>query len=257
MMLDIDGMQLHYDTHGEGDPLLWLHGGMGHGDDWRYVFAEAPSGYRLVAPDLRGHGRSTGARPTYSFRQSALDMFALLDHLAIDRVKIVGLSGGGITALHMATMRPARVEAMVIVSAPAAFPAQARAIQRGYSDAMLSEAERARMRARHRREGQLETLFAQVRAFADGDDPNFTPERLATITAETLIVFGDRDPLYPISLALELREAIPHSWLWVVPNGGHGPIFGAAAPLFVETTARFFRGAYRDAQRGERPNSRS
>src|SRR5262247_4616840 len=149
MILDVPGMQLHYDTHGDGEPLLWLHGGMGHGPDWQYIFREPPASLRLIAPDLRGHGRSTGAAPPYSFKQSALDMFALLDHLQIDRVKVIGLSGGGITALHMATTQPARVQAMVIVSAPATFPEQARAIQRTFSDATLGEAERLRMRQRH------------------------------------------------------------------------------------------------------------
>lgn len=244
MMLDINGMQLHYDLHDDGEPLLWLHGGLGHGPDWRYIFKEPPAGYRLIAPDLRGHGRSTGAAETYSFKQSALDVFGLLDHLQIDRVKLIGLSGGGITALHMATIRPARVAALIAISAPARFPEQARAIQRIYSEAMLSEADRAQMRDRHRREGQLETLFAQVHAFADGNDPNFTRENLATIAADTLIVFGDRDPLYPVSLAVELLEAIPRSWLWVVPNGGHGPVFGPAAAPFVETAMTFFSGGY-------------
>ena len=244
MMLDIDGMQLHFDLHGEGEPLLWLHGGMGHGPDWRYIFNEPPAGYRLIAPDLRGHGRSTGAGATYSFKQSAIDVFDLLDHLQIDRVKVIGLSGGGITALHMATSQPRRVSAMIVISAPAAFPEQARAIQRVYSEAMLSDADRARMRERHRREGQLQLLFAQIQAFADGHDPNFTRMDLATIAADTLIVFGDRDPLYPVSLAVELREAIPRSWLWVVPNGGHGPVFGPAAPLFVGTALTFFSGGY-------------
>jgi len=247
MMIETGGMQLHYDVHGDGEPLLWLHGGMGHGADWRYIFKDAPAGYRLIAPDLRGHGRSTGAFATYSFRQSAIDMFALLDHLRIERVKIIGLSGGGITALHMATITPARVAAMVPVSAPTRFPDQARAIQRIYSEAMLTDAERVRMRQRHAREGQLELLFSQVHAFADGDDPNFTRTDLATITADTLIVFGDRDPLYPVSIAVELHQGIARSWLWVVPNGGHGPVFGSAAPLFVETVLAFFRGAFTSA----------
>jgi pimeloyl-ACP methyl ester carboxylesterase len=246
MMFETNGMQLHYDTHGDGEPLLWLHGGMGHGPDWRFIFQAPPAGYRLIAPDLRGHGRSTGASATYSFRQSALDVFTLLDHLRIDRVKVIGLSGGGITALHMATIQPARVDAMVAISAPAAFPEQARAIQRIYNETMLNEAERARMRQRHPREGQLETLFAQVHAMAEGDDPNFTPAQLATITADTLIVFGDRDPLYPVSLAVDLRLAIPRSWLWVVPNGGHSPVFGPAAPLFVDTALTFLNGSYRE-----------
>jgi pimeloyl-ACP methyl ester carboxylesterase len=238
-------MQLHYDLHGQGEPLLWLHGGMGHGPDWQYIFKTAPDGYRLIAPDLRGHGRSTGARATYSFEQSALDVFRLLDHLRIDRVKLIGLSGGGITALHMATIQPDRVAAMVPISAPPVFPEQARAIQRIYSEAMLSDAERELMRQRHQREGQLDALFAQIRGFATGGDPNFSPQQLATITAETLIVFGDRDPLYPVGLALDLHQAISRSWLWVVPNGGHGPVFGRNAPRFVETALAFLSGAWR------------
>jgi len=67
------------------------------------------------------------------------------------------------------------------------------------------------------------------------DDMAFTPPLLATIQARTLIVHGDRDPLYPVELALELYRSIPHSALWVVPHGGHGPIFGALAPGFVQT----------------------
>jgi pimeloyl-ACP methyl ester carboxylesterase len=242
MILDVNAMQLHYDRHGEGTPLVWLHGGMGHGPDWRFVFPSEPPGYQLIAPDLRGHGRSTGAGPTYSFRQSALDVIGLLDHLGLDRVELIGLSGGGITALHLATIDPARVHRMVIVSAPPRFPDQARAIQRRFSLEALSETERTHMRQRHRREGQLDLLLAQVRAFADADDPNFTSGDLARITADTLIVFGDRDPLYPVELAVELCEAIRRSWLWVVPNGGHGPIFGAAAPQFAQTALSFVAG---------------
>jgi pimeloyl-ACP methyl ester carboxylesterase len=243
MVLDVNGMQLYYDRHGAGRPLLWLHGGTGHGPDWRFIFPVEPPGYELIAPDLRGHGRSNGARATYSFRQAALDMMELLDALGINRVSVIGLSGGG-TALHIATIDPARVDAMVVISAPPRFPEQARAIQRRYTFDLLSDEEKVRLRERHRREGQIEVLLAQVRMMADGDDPNFTKDDLARITADTLIVFGDRDWLYPLSLAVELRESIRRSWLWVVPNGGHGPVFGAAAPLFVETALGFLSGAY-------------
>jgi pimeloyl-ACP methyl ester carboxylesterase len=107
---------------------------------------------------------------------------------------------------------------------------------------MLSEAERVRLRQRHWRPGQLETLFAQTQAMADGVDPDFTREQLGSITADMLIVFGDRDFLYPVSIAFELHAAIPRSYLWVVPNGGHGPVFGDAAPQFAKTALSFLRG---------------
>jgi pimeloyl-ACP methyl ester carboxylesterase len=144
----------------------------------------------------------------------------------------------------MATAKPASVESMVIISAPPYFPAEARAIQRQFSDAMLSEDEMDAMRKRHRHgESQIQELFAHGRAFAHSyDDVNFTPPYLATITAETLIVFGDRDPLYPVSLAFELHASIPTSHLWVVPGGGHGPVFGEHAPQFAATALAFLRG---------------
>jgi pimeloyl-ACP methyl ester carboxylesterase len=82
---------------------------------------------------------------------------------------------------------------------------------------------------------------------------NFTPPYLSTITADTLIVFGDRDPLYPVSIALDMHRAIPRSYLWVVPNGGHGPIFRDLAPAFAATAMAFLGGAWR---RSPLPNSR-
>lgn len=148
--------------------------------------------------------------------------------------------------LHMAIAAPARVSAMVIVSGPPYFPAQARVFQKQFSEASLSDAELTRMRERHKQPGQLQRLFAIARAFADSyDDVNFTPPLLSTIDAECLIVFGDRDPLYPVALATELRTAIPHSYLWVIPNGGHGPVFGPAKSLFAETALAFLSGAWK------------
>lgn len=250
MLAEINGIQLHYDIHGDGEPLLWLHGFMGCGSDWQYIFTEPPPSYRLIAPDLRGHGASTvsSGNPSdgYSLRQCAQDVLELLDHLGISSVKAIGISGGGIILLHMAIADPSRVKAMVIVSAPPYFPAQARVFQKQFSEASLSDAELAAMRERHKQPGQLQRLFAIARGFADSyADVNFTPPLLSTIDAECLIVFGDRDPLYPVTLATELRTAIPHSYLWVVPNGGHGPVFGPAKSLFAETALTFLSGAWK------------
>jgi pimeloyl-ACP methyl ester carboxylesterase len=73
-----------------------------------------------------------------------------------------------------------------------------------------------------------------TRGFATSyDDMAFTPPKLGTITARTLIVHGDRDPYYPADLALELFRGIPGSALWIVPYGTHGPIFGEMAPTFA------------------------
>ncbi len=245
MDFEVNGYRMHYGLFGDpaAEPLLWLHGWSGSGEDWKYIFKEPPAGFRLFGPDMRGNGASTGFEGRHSFRQSAQDMFALLDHLAVRRVKAIGLSGGGITLLHMATQQPDRIEAMIAISAPPYFPAQARTIQRQFSFASLGEAEKAVLRERSKGgQKQIDWLMEQAQAMgATYDDVNFTPPLLGTITARTLIVFGDSDPLYPVRLAFELRESIPRSALWVVPNGGHGPIFGANAAWFVETANGFLQ----------------
>lgn len=243
MDFEINGYRMHYELYGDpsGEPLLWLHGWSGSGQDWKYIFKGSPSGFRLIGPDIRGNGASTGFEGTHSFHQSARDMFVLLDHLGIPKVKAIGLSGGGIILLHMATQQPDRIEAMVVVSAPPYFPEQARAIQRQFSFDLLSETEKTAMRERSKGgQKQIDWLMAQTRLMANTkDDVNFTPPVLGTITARTLIVFGDADPLYPVRLAFELRESIVHAALWIVPNGGHGPVFGSNANLFTEIANEF------------------
>src|SRR5256885_15722062 len=101
MMLETNGIELHYEVVGEGESLLWLHGFMGCGTDWKFLWNEPPTGFQLIAPDLRGQGASTNPQGSFTFREAARDVLALLRHLKIDRVKAIGLSGGGIVALHM------------------------------------------------------------------------------------------------------------------------------------------------------------
>lgn len=109
-----------------GEPLLWLHGWSGSGEDWKFIFNDVPVGFHVLVPDMRGNGASSGFDGTHTFRQSARDIFALLDHVGIRRIKAIGLSGGGITLLHMATQQPERIVAMIAVGAPPYFPTQAR-----------------------------------------------------------------------------------------------------------------------------------
>jgi len=239
----VNDIQMYYETRGEGEPLLLLHGGGGIGANWELIFKTPPEGYQLIVPDLRGHGRTPNPSEEFTFRQSARDVLGLMDRLGIERFKAIGLSLGAKTLLHVATQQPSRVEAMVLVSATPYFPEPARAIMRQLTEESHSEAEWTQMRQWHPQgDEQIRKIWRQLHGFADSyDDMNFTPPYLSTITARTLIVHGDRDPLYPAHLALEMFTAIPRSSLWVVPNGGHGPIFGEMAERFVETALRFLR----------------
>jgi pimeloyl-ACP methyl ester carboxylesterase len=244
--LAVNGIGLYYKTSGSGEPLLLLHGMTGCSDDWQYAGGdEFAREYQLIAPDARGHGRSTNPLKTITHRQCAIDTIALLDHLRIERLKAIGVSFGGNTLLHMATQQPDRISAMVLVSATMYFPEQARSIMRQVPVENQPDGAWESMRQRHKLgDEQIVTLWEQQRALKDSyDDVNFTPAQLAEIKASTLIVYGDRDPLYPVEMAVEMYRAIPRSALWVVAGGGHGPVFLEAAGQFVETTRRFFRSA--------------
>src|SRR6185369_880282 len=151
-------------------------------------------------------GRSSNPGGVFTHAQCARDVTALLDHLGVARFRAVGMSLGGNTLLHMASRQPDRAAAMVLVSATMHYPVQARAIMRQMTEEGRSPAEWAEMRGRHAHgDDQIRTLWRNARAFADDhEDMAFTPPRLATITTPTLIVYGDRDPLYPVEMAVDM-----------------------------------------------------
>lgn len=159
------------------------------------------SEYKLIKPDARGHGRSTNPQRKITHRQCALDTLALLDHLGIRKCRAIGVSMGGNTFLHMATMQPDRVEAMVVVSATMYFPEQARAIMRQVPTAENQPPQEwETMRKRHKLgDEQIRAIWEWSRGMAESyDDMNFTAPSLSRISAPTLIVYGDRDFLYPV-----------------------------------------------------------
>ncbi len=244
--LSVNGIDLAYEDRGDGPPLLLLHGFFGSSGDWIHLFDldELSKSHRLILPDARGHGRSTNPTGVLTHRRAADDVRALLDHLGLDRFPALGLSFGGNILLHLATAEPARLTAMVTIGAPSYFPPQARAIMAAVAVDGRSDEDWREMRARHPQgDDQIRALWRTARGFStDTDDLAFTPAELATIQARTLIVTGDRDPLYPLEIFVAQYRAIPNAALYVIPNGGHDAVFRAARPDFVRTALAFLRG---------------
>jgi len=234
--------QIYFEVHGAGEPVLLLHGFSGSSQDWTSAVKEWQTQFQLIIPDMRGHGRSGILAKPFRHQDAAADIFALLDHLKIATCKGLGISGGGNVLLHLATKQPERIKAMVLVSATPYFPAQARPIMREYKKSLPADQWDILRRRHSGGDAQIHALLDSTRSFADSyDDMSFTPPQLATIRARTLIVQGDRDPLYPVELSVEMARAIPESSLWIVPNGGHGPVFGERWPEFLKTVLAFLR----------------
>jgi pimeloyl-ACP methyl ester carboxylesterase len=244
----LNGFEMYFEDRGSGEPLLLLHGGMGIGADWRHVFPADPDGFRVVVPDLRGHGRSTSPEDSFSIGACGGDVLALLDRLDIRRTKAIGLSLGAKTLLHVATRQPARVEAMVLVSATPRFPQSLRDAAAQFTrDSLdrLTGPEREALRGRHvHGDEQIARLYDMVRSFATSHvDMAFTEASLQRITARTLIVHGEQDALYPTEMATELVRGIRRATLWLVPGGEHGPIFGTRAAPFAARALAFLSSA--------------
>src|SRR5689334_14214276 len=110
--VDVGGCALCFGERGRGEAVVMLHGIGARGDDWRaHAEALAPS-YRVITPDLRGHGDSDKPRGPYSIAQMARDVLRLLDALGIDAAHVVGVSLGGMFGLELAVSAPARVRSL-------------------------------------------------------------------------------------------------------------------------------------------------
>jgi len=241
-MVRLNDIEMHYRILGSGEPLLLLHGFGGCGDDWQPFSQALAKQFQVIIPDLRGHGWSTNPAKTFTHRQSAADVLALLDHLALKRVRAMGISTGGMTLLHMATRQLERIDAMVLIGATSYFPPQARVIMAASSDKTPPQVREMQQKCAKRGSDQARELSAQFTAFKDSyDDMNFTTPYLSTIKARTLIVHGDRDIFFPVSIPVEMYQAIRGSELWIVPRGDHVPIYGPRLGEFANVAMEFLQ----------------
>ncbi len=123
-LIEVNGISLYVEEHGEGDPVLLLHGWPDSARLWRHqVPFLVAHGYRVITPDLRGFGRSE--RPAevaaYRLRNVVADVSALLDHLAIETAYVVGHDWGAAVAWLTAILGPARVRKLTAISVPHPF----------------------------------------------------------------------------------------------------------------------------------------
>jgi pimeloyl-ACP methyl ester carboxylesterase len=120
--IDADGLRVHVAQAGDGPPVLLLHGWPQHWYMWRGVIERLAPQFRLIAPDLRGFGWSEAPGEGYDPETFAIDQFALMDALEIERVSVIGHDWGGFVAILMGLADPERVERMVVLNAPHPWP---------------------------------------------------------------------------------------------------------------------------------------
>ncbi|WP_158551519.1 alpha/beta fold hydrolase [Rhodohalobacter sp. SW132] len=247
-----DGAEIYYRVCGEGPPLLLVHGFLATGELWEPFLDDLASSYTVIVPDMRGHGRSSNPDDTFIHKKSGGDMLAVLDDLGIEEVQAVGFSSGAMSLIHAATLQQDRFKSLVLLGGTTHFPETSRAIQRNVRlEGFPPEVLTLLRRWHPGNDEQIRELSANFRdVAANYRDMNFTEPLMGTISAETLIVHGDRDEHFPMEIAVRMYRAIPDAYLWIVPNGNHGLLFegwGGSFPgsgEFIHVMQEFLSGEW-------------
>ncbi len=241
--IEVNGANIYYEEYGEGEPLILLHGFGRTLEDWKSCIPEFAKKYRVIAWDMRGHGRSTNPDTGKIFLHAtaANDLVALIEKLSLKKVKAIGHSSGGITILYAATKEPDFFEAIVPISAQMYFSVQVRefikinAKPEAYYEFNEQKKQHGEIKGR--------LLARQFYHFHElYGDPSIAPDKLAIIKARALIIHGDND-FVPVSQAWEIYKNIPNAHLWIIPNGWHMPHSGVVYENdFIRKTLEFLTG---------------
>jgi pimeloyl-ACP methyl ester carboxylesterase len=253
--VSIHGHDMAYRREGSGPALLLLHGIAGSSRTWRDVIPHLTGRFTVIAPDLMGHGLSEKPVGDYSLGSFASGIRDLLDVLDIDHATVVGQSFGGGVALQLAYQHPELCDRLVLVDSgglgrevnwvlrfmtlpgseylmPVIFPKFVRhwgdSLFRSFNDRGIRPSRITEMWSAYASLAESENRQAFVRTVRAVIDPGgqtvSAMDRLyLAASMPTLIMWGDRDDIIPVSHAHAAHEAIPGSRLVIIEGAGHFP----------------------------------
>lgn len=237
--VSINGVNLYYEEHGKGPPLLLLHGLTSSGlmyDNEIEVFKER---YRVITLDSRGHGKSEKPEH-YTLHDHVQDVISFLDHLEIEKANILGMSMGSYIAQGVAARIPDRIEKLILVvpKAHGKTSSMARLSSRHEDEiAGLDYTEKMNYLARyifHKIEDVQQSMALlyekqpiltpeqEIAANQALEDFDFRPH-LKKVTAKTLVISGTYDGLNPPEDGQEVAKHIPDAVFIAFDQSGHAP----------------------------------
>ena len=231
----INGADIYYEVHGQGEPLLLLHHGIGCTKMWEKLLPGLADRYKVIVYDRRGFGGSdTGEnfRDYYRSEQysqnSARELSILLDHLHItDKVYIIGQCEGGVVGFHYADQNPDRVTAIAVSSTLCSGKLISWGRLEGDIDSSFENADAEFQEKLVEWHGEgwargLYTLFVEMGG-AYGTDPasfDLTP-LLGEIQCPSLVLYPDRSSLFDVEQGVLTYRSLPDGELAVLPHCGH------------------------------------
>lgn len=216
----VNNVELHYEIHGEGTPLILLHGGLGHSGNWNNQIPVLSEHFKVISVDSRGHGRSTMGEQQVSYSVMASDVVALMEYLDIRKANIVGFSDGGNIGLHLAIHHPSRLIKVVACGAnynPSGIrpdvgehPKMIEYFGEAMEDYTALSPDPTKWEAFL---GNISQMWAS--------EPNFTVEQLSSITVPLLLLDGEDDEFIYPEHTTEMAALIPTATPIVIPETGH------------------------------------
>lgn len=246
----VNGLRMYYEVHGQGGtgrPLVLLPGGLQTIElSFGAVLGGLTAERRVIATELQGHGRTADIERDFEPGLLAGDVAALLDHLGVGQADVLGFSLGGTVAVQLALDHPDLVGRLVPVSVSFASDGYHQEISDpalyATSTRMPTEEDFRQMREAYARvapdPGHFDVFWAKV-GQAAGSLKGWTPGELGSITAPTLLVFGDHD-FVRLEHAVQVHGLIPGAQLAVLPGATHVGVL-RRADLVVPLVNGFLR----------------
>lgn len=226
--LDHNGARIYYEVTGNptGPALLFLHGGFGNLNDATPILAGLSNDYKLVGIESRGHGQSSRDEQPLTYELLQRDVEAVLNHLKIDKMTIIGFSDGGIVAYRLAAFTTLTIDKIITIGS------------RGYvrhTDVNRANWMKLTGDVMQNRQPIYYEAYQQLNPVPDFDrlikdlvamwlDPTAAGhpnEAIKTIACPVLIVRGDEDILLPREAAFDVARDIPDSKLLNIPFANH------------------------------------
>lgn len=248
----LDDVNMAYlERQGEGPIMLLLHGFSANKDTWIQFAAELPDNYRLIIPDLAGHGDTPAPKgEDYNLIRQAERLNQLMTNLNISKFHIAGNSMGGAISAIYASLYPQQINSLTLIDAAGVdAPNQSEymdALAKGKNpliatdeasfeyrmDFVMSKAplipwplRPALMRQTLARQQLNEAIFDDMIATRQQlTDSNFEGKLSERITMPTLIIWGDEDRVLDVSAAAVFKQKIPHAQVKIYPGIGHLPM---------------------------------
>jgi pimeloyl-ACP methyl ester carboxylesterase len=214
---NIRGIKMYCEVYGNGSPLLLIHGNGGSLGAFTENIPFFSQKYKVIATDSRAHGRSTDAKDSLSFEMMADDEAALLDSMNIKEAYVIGWSDGGIVALLLAMRHPDKVIKLASTGANI-WPDSTAIVPADWKE------EKAYYDSSHNKTFTTAKAKNDWKVFMlDWLQPNIPATALQAIRCPSLIIGGDHDVI-TLEHAMVIYRNIPHAYLWILPNSGHGTL---------------------------------